>query len=261
MQPALFLSHGAPTLALDDSATGRFLDRFFDGRDRPDWVLVASAHDTSERPVVGAALRPKTVHDFGGFADALYRIQYPSPGSPELARRVAALLQEHGVAARVDETRGLDHGTWVPLHRMLPEADVPVVTVSIQPGRNAAHHFSLGRAVRACRTQGALVLGSGGFVHNLGALEWSAAPGKRSDWAAEFASWMLDRIQSGDIEALLDWARRAPHARRAHPTPEHLLPLFFALGALQDGERLRPVHADTEFGSLAMEALLSSPQA
>src|SRR5690606_23412650 len=114
MQPALFLSHGAPTLALDDSATGRFLDRFFDGRDRPDWVLVASAHDTSERPVLGAALRPKTVHDFGGFPDALYRIQYPASGAPERARQVAALLERSGLSAIIDEARGLDHGTWVP---------------------------------------------------------------------------------------------------------------------------------------------------
>ena len=258
MQPALFVSHGAPTLALDDSPTGRFLVSFFAARPVPGWILVASAHDATREPRVGAAAAPSTVHDFGGFPEALYRIGYPAPGDPRRADAVVAQLRKHGVDAQLDSSHGFDHGVWVPLRRMLPAAHVPVVTVSIQPLRDAAHHFNIGRALRTFRAEGALVLGSGGFVHNLGALDWQASHGEREAWAETFSTWMLSRLRANDREALLDWMRQAPNARHAHPTPEHLLPLFVALGALHDDERLVPIHVDTELGHLAMEALISS---
>lgn len=257
MQPSVFVSHGAPTLALDDSPSGRFLDGYFAGRPKPRAVLVVSAHDTARMVRVGAAEAPSTVHDFGGFPEPLYRLRYPAPGDPTLAAEALRLLAAAGIPAQADAAHGFDHGVWVPLLRMLPAADVPVVTVSVDPARDAAHHLGLGRALRSLRHSEVLLLGSGGFVHNLSDLAWHSPHAPRSAWAVEFADWMTATLERGDHAALLEWRARAPHAARAHPTIEHLMPLFFSLGACFENERLRVMHHDTEFASLAMEAFSS----
>lgn len=257
MQPSVFVSHGAPTLALDDSPTGRFLDGYFTGRPKPRALLVVSAHDTAGTVRVGAGEAPPTIHDFGGFPEPLYRLRYPAPGDPTLAHEVLGLLRDAGIPARADPAHGLDHGVWVPLRRMLPAANLPVVTVSVDPGRDAAHHRDLGRALRGLRHTGVMLLGSGGFVHNLGDLSWQSPRAPRTAWASEFADWMTAALKRGDNDALLHWQARAPHAAHAHPTVEHLMPLFFNLGACFEDERLRPIHRDTEFASLAMDVFSS----
>lgn len=252
--PALFLSHGSPMLAVEDSAAGRFLDGLGAQLPRPRAIVVASAHFEAERPSVGAAPQPQTVHDFGGFPPQLYRIRYPAPGAPELAETIAARLTDAGLSPRVCSHHWLDHGVWVPLLRSYPQADIPVVPLSVNPHADAAHHFAVGRALAPLRDEGVLVIGSGGFVHNLRDLDWSRRDAPMPGWASDFAAWMCARLEAHDLAALLDWEKRAPSARKAHPTVEHLMPLFVALGAGGDAPRTRSLHRSHEFGSLALDA-------
>lgn len=252
--PSLFLSHGSPMLAVQDSPAGRFLDGL--GRELP-WpkaIVVASAHFMSDRPLLGGHVQPHTVHDFGGFPQALYTLQYPAPGAPDLAEAIATRLGDAGLPARVRENHGLDHGVWVPLRRMYPDAAIPVVPLSVMPHGTAAQHFALGRALSPLRDEGVLVIGSGGFVHNLGDLDWQHPHAPMAPWATAFGDWMHTMLAAHDIDALLHWQQRAPHAARAHPTVEHLMPLFVALGAGGDAPSVRTLHRSHEFGSLALDA-------
>lgn len=241
-------------LAVQDSAAGRFLDRLGASLPTPRAVVVASAHFMAPVPTVGASASPATVHDFGGFPRELYDLEYPAQGEPALAAHVAELLADAGLAPAVLPHQGIDHGVWVPLRRMYPQADIPVVPLSVNPMGDAAHHLAVGQALGGLRDEGVLVIGSGGFVHNLGDLDWQHADGPMPPWASEFADWMRQRLASHDIDALLDWQRQAPHAGHAHPTVEHLMPLFVALGAGGDTATVRTLHQSHEFGSLALDA-------
>ncbi len=252
--PTLFLSHGSPLLAVQDSPAGRFLDGLGNTLPRPKAIVVASAHFIAEHPAIGATALPATVHDFGGFPSQLYEIEYPAPGDPGLAEAIAQRLSKAGLQPELRPNHGLDHGVWVPLRRMYPQADIPIVPLSVNPMADAAHHFKVGRALASLRDEGVLVLGSGGFVHNLGELDWRHADAPMPTWANEFAAWMRDRISGHDTCALLDWERQAPNPRRAHPTVEHLMPLFVALGAGGDTPAVRTLHRSNEFGSLALDA-------
>ncbi|WP_202905332.1 DODA-type extradiol aromatic ring-opening family dioxygenase [Luteimonas abyssi] len=252
--PTLFLSHGSPMLAVEDSPAGRFLEALAPRLPRPRAVVVASAHFAAAPVLVGAAAWPATIHDFGRFPDALFRIQYPAPGHPALAEDIARQLIAAGIAASAWPDQGLDHGVWVPLRRIFPDADIPVVPLSVNPRADARTHFALGQALASLRRDGVLVVGSGGFVHNLGDLVWTERDAPMPEWATAFADWMRARLADGDLTALLDWARRAPEAHRAHPTVEHLLPLFVALGAAGDRPRVETLHRSHEFGSLALDA-------
>jgi len=188
----------------------------------------------------------------GGFPRALYSLRYEAPGAPELALRAASLLRAAGFPATTDATLPLDHGAWVPLLRMFPKADIPVVELSVNPQHDAAWHYALGAALAPLRADHVLVIGSGGFVHSLGALNWSSAEHAAAPWALEFASWLAARVQAGDAAAATRWLEQAPHARRAHPTAEHLLPLFIAWGAAAGGGVL--LHRDWQFTTLALHA-------
>lgn len=251
--PSLFLSHGAPSLALEDSPAGRFLDRLGPELPRPRAIVVASAHYLAIGAAVGAAARPATVHDFQGFPAPLYSLHYPAAGAPELAEDIAARLRKAGFSARTEPTRGLDHGVWVPLLRMFPAADIPVLPLAVNPRADAAWHYRLGQALAPLRNQGVLLIGSGGFVHNLGELDWQG-DGELAPWAAAFRDWLRARLLEGDIWAALDWQRQAPFAARAHPSTEHLLPLFLALGAAGEAATARHLHDSHEYGSLALDA-------
>jgi 4,5-DOPA dioxygenase extradiol len=252
--PTLFLSHGSPMLALDDSPAGRFLDGLGASLPRPDAIVVASAHFASAVTAIGASAAPATVHDFGGFPDALYRLRYPAPGAPELAEDIAERLAAAGLPSRVVSDHGLDHGVWVPLLRMYPQADLPVVPLSVDPRGDAATHFAVGRALAPLREANVLVIGSGGFVHNLRDLDWQHKDAPESEWAQAFTDWMRDRLVTHDLPALLDWRTQAPNAQRAHPTIEHLLPLFVALGAAGDKPSVTTLHNSHEMGSLVLDA-------
>lgn len=251
--PSLFLSHGSPMLATEDSPTGRFLDHLSDRFPRPRAVLVASAHFMAPSPTLTAATWPETIHDFGGFPPPLYEIRYPAPGEPDLAARAAALLTEAGFDARQDPDIGIDHGAWVPLRRIYPEADIPVVALSVDPRRTAEWHYRMGRALAPLRADGVLVIGSGGFSHNLRALAWGETNAPEFPWVSAFTGPLRERLLAGDIDGALDWTS-LPEALRNHPTPEHLYPLYVALGAGGEGARGRLLHRDVEMGALALDA-------
>jgi 4,5-DOPA dioxygenase extradiol len=248
MLPALFVSHGSPTLPFDACPARDFLRGLGATLPKPKAILAVSAHWDTPSPALNAVAKNTTIHDFSGFPQALYELSYDAPGAPTLAEKTAALLQAVNLPAKIDNTRGLDHGAWVPLMLMYPAADIPVVQLSIQSRRGAAHHIALGRALTPLREE-VLILASGGFVHNLGALAWGGGP--EPDWSARFANFMHAALIARSDEDLADYRRRAPDAAMAHPSEDHLMPLFVAYGA---GGKATRLHSSATFGSLRMDA-------
>jgi len=253
--PTIFLSHGSPMLALQDSPARRFLQGLGQALPRPQAIVVVSAHwETRGGAALSLAQLPETIHDFGGFPPALFEIQYPAPGAPDAARRAAALLETAGMPFGLSHTRGLDHGAWVPLSLMYPEADIPVTQLSVVRDASPADHERLGLALAALRHEGVLVVGSGSLTHNLYEFRGQAVDAPVPGWVSEFESWMKARLEASDRAALLDYRRAAPHAAKNHPTEEHLLPLFATLGAAGPDAQARLLHASVEHGVLAMDA-------
>ena len=257
--PTVFVSHGAPTLALEPAQAGAMLARIGSELPRPQSILVVSAHWEAERPTVSTAARPRTIHDFYGFPRELYSLSYGAPGAPRLGQRVTALLAEAGVGCDEAPDRGLDHGAWVPLRYLYPEADVPATQLAVSPSLGAAHHLELGRALAPLADEGALVLGSGGLTHNLREVRFDASPGPVPDWVTAFADWAGTAVTAGDAAALVDYRRRGPHAGRNHPSDEHFLPLLVAMGAAGEGARGRRIPGGVSHGVLAMDAFVFSP--
>jgi 4,5-DOPA dioxygenase extradiol len=251
--PSLFVSHGAPTLILENGPACDFLRGLGGTLPRPKAVLAVSAHWETARPTLGATPRPETIHDFFGFPDALYRMRYAAPGAPELARRAADLLAARGIATATDPERGLDHGAWVPLMLMYPGADIPVLQLSIQPQLGPAHHIAVGRALAPLRDEGVLILASGGAVHNLRALAWNRA-GAPADWAQGFDDWLVRKVEGGAVDDLVAYRERAEGAVEAHPRDEHLMPIFVALGAAGENATGKRIYQGFEHGSLSMAA-------
>jgi 4,5-DOPA dioxygenase extradiol len=256
MLPSLFVSHGAPTLALDPGKTGEALARLAADFPKPKAILVASAHWSGSALALGTSERPETIHDFGGFPDALYRIEYPAPGAPDVARRAQRLLAADGFDAALDAGRGLDHGAWVPLRLMYPDAEIPVTPISLQPRLGPEHHYRIGKALAPLRDEGVLILASGSLTHNLSELGAFDPHASAPEWVEGFRQWVAQRIEANDIDALLRYRELAPAAIRNHPTDEHFLPLFVALGAADNGYRVRRIDSGTTYGILAMDAYL-----
>ncbi len=252
--PSVFVSHGAPTLPMEDIPARRFLGELGRSLGRPRAVLCISAHWERTDPALSLAEAPETIYDFHGFPRALYELDYPAPGAPDLARAVAKLLATAGVEAALVEHRGLDHGAWVPLMLMYPGADVPATQLSVQSEDGPAAHQALGRSLAPLRAEGVLILGSGGAVHNL--REWRAGDSTVPDWAVAFDDWLVDRIEADDLAALTDYRAQAPEGPRAHPTEEHFLPLFVAMGAgmTPNGAGGRVLHRSFAPGGLSMAA-------
>lgn len=244
--PTLFVSHGAPTLILEDRPARNFLASLGSLLPRPKAIVAVSAHWDTDVPAVSTAHRPATIHDFYGFPDALYTLRYAAPGAPDLADRVARLIG----AAR-DPHRGLDHGAWVPAMLAWPEADIPIFQLSVQPDQSPAHHIALGRRLAVLRDEGVLVMGSGSATHNLRALV-RGGESEPEPWARAFDDWLADTLQKGDEQQLADYRVRAPFARDAHPTDEHFLPLHVAYGAAGEGAHGRPLHRSFTLGNLSM---------
>jgi len=251
--PGLYISHGSPMTALQPGLTGARLAELAAVLPRPKAIVMASAHWLSRQPQVGSAAMPETIHDFGGFPGALYQLHYPAPGAPALAGRVLQLLDQAGLAPATNPERGLDHGAWVPLRLLYPAADVPVVPVSIQPERGPAHQYALGQALAPLRDEGVLVIGSGSITHNLHDLRAGYSDERQAPYVKPFIEWIERKLTAGDVDALLDYRRQAPFAERAHPTDEHLLPLFVALGAAGANARAERIDAGIDMGLLAMD--------
>ncbi|MGH7070680.1 MAG: DODA-type extradiol aromatic ring-opening family dioxygenase [Acetobacteraceae bacterium] len=253
--PALFVSHGSPMTAIEDTLAHRFLAGLGAELPRPRAILASSAHWETAQPMLNAVARNETIHDFYGFPPALFAISYNPPGAPDLAREITESLRAAGFTATLDDKRGLDHGAWVPLLLAWPQADIPALQLSVQTELGPRHHLALGRALASLRARDILILGSGSFTHDLRRFG-RGRPGidapETSD-VTEFSDWMDSHIRAHDIAALADYRRLAPHARDEHPTEEHLLPLFVALGAAGEHASATRLHNSVEFGFLRMD--------
>lgn len=250
--PALFISHGAPTWALEPGKLGPQLEAVGRRLERIKAALVISPHwQTLGAVRVMQTVQPETIHDFGGFEKALYEIQYPAPGAPELAGETTERLRAEGFSVTPDSDRGLDHGAWVPLRYLFPRATTPVFQVSLPAKLDTAGARSLGAALAPLRDCGVAVIGSGSMTHNLSEY-FGKTP--ETDYAREFAEWVNAAIERRDVDALLKYRQLAPHARRAHPTEEHYLPLLVALGAAGKDERITYLEGGLDHGILSMDS-------
>jgi 4,5-DOPA dioxygenase extradiol len=249
--PALFVSHGAPTFALEPGLLGPELSRL--GARLPPLaaVLVVSAHWQTARVNVMRTVAPETIHDFSGFPPELYRLQYPSPGAPDIAEHAAHLLEAADFNVSFNDLRGIDHGVWVPLRYLLPRAQTPVFQVSLPPALDAPGAVQLGQVLAPLRTQGVLIMGSGSLTHNL--REVGAGSGI-ARYALEFTAWVRRQVQRRDLGALKEYRRLAPHAERAHPTEEHFLPLLVAVGAANSADSVTVIEGGMTYGVLSMES-------
>jgi 4,5-DOPA dioxygenase extradiol len=254
--PTLFLSHGSPMHAIQPGAVRAVWEGIARTLPRPQAILIASAHWETDRPAVTGVEKPETIHDFYGFPKPLYEIRYPAPGSPDVALKAFQLLEKADLKPAVDPRRGLDHGAWSPLLYMYPEADVPVVQVAVQTPLGPRHHAELGRALAPLAREGVLIIGSGHMTHNLR----ERGNGPPAAYASEFQAWVKEKIEARDLDALVNYREINPHGVRAHPTDEHFLPLFVALGAAGADYRAERLYDGIEMGSLAMDAYLFSQE-
>jgi 4,5-DOPA dioxygenase extradiol len=253
--PVLFVSHGAPDVLLNPGATVHLWQELGAELPRPKAILVISAHWAAREPTVSTASAPETIHDFGGFPEPLYTMEYRAPGAPQLAARVRELLAAAKLPNSEVPDRGLDHGAWIPLKAMYPDADIPVVELALQPSAGTDWHRRIGAALRPLRDEGVLILASGAVTHNFGWLTWgdNSTPLPQ---AVAFADWVGDALARDDRPTLLEYRRLATQGAAAHPSEEHLLPLFAALGAASPGEIPLRLEPEYTYGGLAMDAYL-----
>jgi len=254
--PALFVSHGSPQ-ALFDQEWGNALRRFAAHQSNLDAIVAISAHWESLRPVrVTRSSRPELLFDFTGMPSNIERHSYAPQGHPKLADEIVALLEGAGIRAVTDATRGLDHGIWIPVATAYPSARVPVVQISLPAPSEPDDVLAMGRALGPLRERNILLMGSGGIVHNLHRVRFASQDHTPDPWAMSFDQWSRDQIGRLDIDALVQYRRRAPHALESVPTPEHLAPLFFVLGTAEDGDRVYDVYEGFRYGSLSMRAFV-----
>ena len=259
--PTVFVSHGSPMHAIEPGKAGAAWYALARELPQPKAILIASAHWETRRPELTDTSTPETIHDFYGFPQALYEIRYPAPGDPGLAARAQRLLVAAGYPAVLQPQRGLDHGAWVPLRFAYPSADVPVVQISLQSALGTRHHYAIGQVLAPLAEYGILIVGSGHVTHNLGDFQLHrvnpSAP--IESYARAFQDWLYRHLRAGDDEAVIDYERLAPHAARAHPSPEHFLPLCIALGAAGRKRRAERVYEEMMYGVLAMDAYVFEP--
>jgi len=253
--PALFVGHGTPLNAIEDNAFSRAWRELGERVPMPSAILCVSAHWETRDVHVTAARAPVTIHDFYGFPRALYDIQYPAPGAPELASRVVRLVQ--GAQVRADHARGLDHGSWAVLRLMYPEANVPVIQLSLDTSEPAAFHYLLGRELAPLRDEGILIVGSGNAVHNLAVMDRGRSSGY--DWAVEFNDVLRSRIAAHEDESLIDYKTLHPASTAAIPTPEHYLPLLYTLAVRSEDEPLSFFNDQVVLGSISMLSVWIGP--
>jgi 4,5-DOPA dioxygenase extradiol len=250
--PSFFVSHGAPTYALAPGLPGAQLGAFAKSLPLLRAVLVLSPHWITRGFAVCTQAQSEAMHDFGGFPEPLYRIRYAPPGAPELAERTISLLTAAGFAPHAQASRALDHGVWVPLRFMFPNADVPIFQISMPHDLTPARAMQLGAALRPLRDEGVLIVGSGSLTHNLYEVQLNSAT--VTPYVSEFVGWVRNAVVSRDLEALAHTMSRAPHAQRAHPSTEHLLPLMFAAGAADAGAANGVLQGGTQHRNLSMES-------
>ena len=252
LAPVLFVSHGAPTFAIEPGTLGPLLATLGQTLTGITAVLVVSPHWQTRGVQVMASNAPETVHDFGGFPSALYTLRYPAPGHPAIAAEAQRVLADAGWPVTLDAQRGLDHGAWVPLRHLLPAANIPVFQVSMPQDLDTAGALRLGQALAPLRAQGVLLLASGSMTHNL--YEFRHAHTAAAEYAVAFTHWIRQAVTANAVAKLVDYRRLAPHAERAHPSEEHFLPLLVAMGARSADEAPTLIDGGITHGVLSMES-------
>ncbi len=251
MIPSFFIAHGAPLLAIEDNEYTQFLRRLGQTLPQPKAVVLFSAHWESATQKVSEVDEYQTIHDFGGFPDALYQIQYPAKGSQAIAHDIEELFIKCGIPFEVETNRGLDHGAWVVLRLLYPNADIPVVAMSVNPRLQPEDQYNIGKALSALREKDVLIMGSGGTVHNLRALVWQE--NVIQEWAFGFDEWLERQLKTWDLDVLFKYESQAPNARLAVPPygNEHFIPIFYAMGAADDARKATLLHRSYRYGSLS----------
>ncbi|QRG66573.1 DODA-type extradiol aromatic ring-opening family dioxygenase [Brevibacillus choshinensis] len=253
MIPSFFIAHGAPLLAIEDNPYTQFLGTLGRTLPRPKAIVLFSAHWESAVQRVSDVDTYETIYDFGGFPEALYRIQYPARGSQTITEDIKDLFTKQGIPFDVETKRGLDHGAWVVLRMLYPEVDVPVIAMSVNPKLTPEEQYQIGKSLAELREKDVLIIGSGGTVHNLRALKWAEDEGQVDAWALGFDEWLESRLQDWDTASLFTYESEAPYASQAVPPygNEHFVPLFYAMGAADDGQTAKLVHRSYRYGNLS----------
>lgn len=247
--PGLFISHGSPMLAIDPEQVGPALQRLSINLPKPLAIVVMSAHWESQALEVSTATRPETWHDFRGFPAVLYQLHYHAPGDPQLAEEILSLLATAGFTAHANSTRPRDHGVWMPLLHMYPDATIPVIEISLPLSMSAEEIFQIGQTLAPLRERQILLIGSGSITHNLAELNWHGDLSDVPNWASTFRNEVVSKLSHDSYDEVLDW-QQLPYIQRNHPTLEHLAPLFFAMGT---GPRFSLVHSSFSMGALGMD--------
>ncbi|GEN32558.1 dioxygenase [Aneurinibacillus danicus] len=250
MMPSLFIAHGAPTLVLEDNGYTKMLQELRTKLPRPRAIVLFSAHWEAPVQTVSAVEKYDMIYDFYGFPEEMYKIVYPAKGEKALAEKVRTLLDTQEIASRADTERGMDHGAWVVLRLVYPQADIPVVVLSVNPNLSAAEQYRIGQALSPLRKDGVMFIGSGGTVHNLRRINWRST--EAEEWAVKFDDWLGEKIGKWDTEALFAYETQAPHAKEAVPRNEHFIPLLLAMGAADDGRNGTLLHREYQYGNLSL---------
>ncbi|WP_219835047.1 class III extradiol ring-cleavage dioxygenase [Paenibacillus sp. R14(2021)] len=250
MMPAYFFAHGAPSIAIEDNAYTDFLRSFASHTPKPKAIVLFSAHWEEQVQTISAVDAHSMIYDFSGFPEALYRITYPAHGDRKLSEEIGSLFAAHGIPSQLDESRGLDHGSWAILSLLSPEADIPVIALSVNRHLSNEQQFNIGKALAKLREQDVLIIGSGVTVHNLRRVNWGATDAE--PWAVAFDDWLQEKLEAWDTEALFNYRQLAPYAVDAVPTNEHFVPLLIAMGAGSQNRTARELHRSYQYGTLTL---------
>jgi 4,5-DOPA dioxygenase extradiol len=253
MLPAFFIAHGAPLLAIEDNEYTQFLNELGRSLPRPKAIVLFSAHWESTVQKVSEVEEYKTIYDFGGFPDALYQIQYPAKGSKQVSKEIEELFTNNGISYQVDSSRGLDHGAWVVLRMVYQNADIPVISMSVNPNLSPEEQYKIGKSLSVLRKKDILIIGSGGTVHNLGALRMGGENGQVDSWALDFDNWLALHLENWDLESLFNYSSLTPTAKFAVPPygNEHFIPIFYAMGAADGTKKAKLLHRSYRYGNLS----------
>ncbi|WP_024852166.1 dioxygenase family protein [Hydrogenovibrio kuenenii] len=252
--PVMFVSHGAPTYALDPGKAGASLKQALPSFQDVKAVILLSAHWISNKQEVMSASHPTTIHDFGGFPDELYQIEYPAPGDTELAGQIQTVLKDAGIASTLNDSRGFDHGAWVPMLHLFPNATMPIVQISIDRHLTHQQLFQLGQTLKHLRGEGVAIIGSGSLTHNLRDVRWGET--EALPYVLRFQQSIKQYLQSNDFDMLINHAEHIGDFNQAHPTDDHYLPLVFALGCVEETDTFEVLEGGIEFGALSMDSYL-----
>jgi 4,5-DOPA dioxygenase extradiol len=250
MMPSYFFAHGAPSLVLEQHEYTSFMKNFAGSIPKPKAIVLLSAHWEQPVQTISAAEMYSTIYDFSGFQEELYQMTYPAVGDRSISEQLQSLFANHGIESELDEERGLDHGAWAVLKLLYPDADIPVVALSVNRHLSNRQQYEIGRSLSKLREQDILIIGSGGTVHNLRKLNWRGDG--IDEWAVSFDNWLQSKLETWDVDALFNYQDSAPYAQEAVPTSEHFIPLLLAMGTGDKNRQAQLLHRSYQLGNLSL---------